>query len=271
MGKKIQVILLLALVVLLTLAAPGWQPAKAQMDLAFPIKIMPFGDSITTSKDPFSSYRCELDHSLNAAGIPFVYVGTQTTNWSGDNPLCGDPLSDYDHHNEGHSGAMAWDFLHLDNWSGTPKYTLDYILSQNVPDMVLMHLGTNDLGQNHAYSQIISDLGLLIDKFRAKNPNMIILIAQIIPCDPVKIGSWCFNVDDVNALIPGLAAQKNTVVSPVVVVDQFDGFSRTADTVDGIHANTSGDTKMAAKWFEKIQIWWNYSPKYFFIPVVVKQ
>ena len=269
MGNRIRVRVLLALVVLLMIAVPGVQPARAETVTVTPIKIMPFGDSITTSKDPYSSYRCELDHSLHAAGIPFIYAGTQTTNFDDHNPLCGDPLSDYDHHHEGHSGAMAWDFLHTDNWTGDPKYTLDYILSQNVPDMVLMHLGTNDLDQNHALSQIISDLGSLIDQFRAKNPQVIILIAQIIPCDPVQIGPWCFNVDDLNALIPGLAVQKNTVISPVVVVDQFTGFSRTADTMDGIHANSSGDAKMAAKWFEKIQIWWNYSPQHMFIPVVI--
>ena len=37
--------------------------------MEFPIKIMPFGDSITSSLNPYSSYRCYLDHMLKAAGI----------------------------------------------------------------------------------------------------------------------------------------------------------------------------------------------------------
>ena len=243
--------------------------------MEFPIKIMPFGDSITTSKDNFSSYRCYLDHSLHAAGIPFIFAGTQTTNWSGTNPPCGDPATDFDHHHEGHSGAMAWDFLHPDHWSGT-AYTLDYILSQNIagtstaniPDMVLMHLGTNDLGHGHAISQIKSDLEALIDKFRASNPQVVILLAQITPCNAATVGAWCNNVAGLNAVIPSIAADKSTADSPVLIVDQYDGFDAAVDTIDGTHADSSGNQKLAARWMAAIRAWWNTRFRKTYIPVI---
>ena len=212
---------------------------------------------------------------MNAAGIPFIYSGSRTTDSFGNVlPPCGDPLTTFDSRNEGYSGAMAWDFLYNTTWGNT----IDDILSRdiagtakkNIPDMVLMHLGTNDLRELHSIGQIIADLGSLIDHFRAKKPSVIILIAQIIPCDPVRIGNYCNSVPVLNEAIPNLVAQKYTITSPVVVVDQYDGFDVSTDTIDGIHANSTGDAKMAAKWFEKIQIWWNYSPSYVFIPAVIK-
>ena len=244
--------------------------------MEFPIKIMPFGDSITASKDNFSSYRCYLDHALHAAGIPFIFAGTQTANWSGNNPPCGDPATGFDIHHEGHSGAMSWDYLHPDHWSGEPKYTLDYILSQNiaetstpnVPDMVLMHLGTNDLGQGHANAQIKSDLEALIDRFRASSPKVVILLAQITPLDAARVGTWGNNVPSLNAVIPGIATDKNTADSPVLIVDQYSGFDAVTDTIDGAHANASGNQKIAARWMAAIWAWWNTAFRKIFIPSI---
>ncbi len=171
---------------------------------------------------------------------------------------------------------MAWDFLHEDNWHNGTINTLDNILSRkiygtdktNIPDVVLMHLGTNDLGHQHPISQIISDLGSLIDHFRAKNPKVAILIAQIIPCAPYD---WCSQVPVLNAAIPGLAAQKNTLFSPVIVVDMYSDYNPLVDNDfhngDYVHPNNSGDTKMATRWMAAIQSWLNRTISQVFIPM----
>lgn len=278
MRKNILVKALLGVVIMVTLVA-GWQPAKAEgnvVNMAFPFYIMPFGDSITTSKDNYSSYRCYLDHSLHAAGIPFIYAGTQDTNWSGNNPLCGNPLTSYDVHHEGHSGAMAWDFLHPNNWGAPYIYTLDNILGQKIPgkntpipDMVLMHLGTNDLIKGHSTDQIKSDLEALIDVFRNYNPKVIILVAQIIPCNIAPYIAQCNNIPALNAVIPSIATDKNTADSPVLIVDQYTGFSVSGDLFDGIHPNSSGDQKIAARWMATIQNWWNTAFKKTYIPTII--
>ncbi len=249
----------------------------------FPIKIMPFGDSITASFFPYSSYRCHLDHLLHAANIQFLYAGSRTTDSYGQNPpFCGNPPAAFDPHNEGYSGAMAWDFLHEDNWQKDAVNTIDNILSrqitfydgtagENVPDVVLMHLGTNDLGHGHPIPQIISDLGALIDHFRARNPKVAILVAQIIPCQSPNL-PWCSNVPDLNAAIPGLAAQKSTVDSPVMVVDQYTGYNPLTDSFlssnEYVHPNSNGDAKLAVRWMEAIQKWLNRSISHVFIPII---
>ncbi len=274
--KTIQALAFSGLVFLL-LVASGWQPAKAETDSlsALATKIMPFGDSITSSLNPNSSYRCYLDHMLDDAQYNYIFSGSRTgDSYGNDPPPCGDPLADFDHRNEGYSGAMAWDFLYNTTWGNT----IDEILNRqiagtaktNIPHIVLMDLGINDLGNQHSINQIISDLGSLIDHFRAKDRTVIILIAQITPCDAAK-WSWCSGVPGLNAAIPALAAQKSTVISPVEVVDQYTGFNVSSDTGDGMHANGSGDLKMASRWMEKIQKWWNYTVHEVYLPAVVMQ
>ncbi len=242
---------------------------------------MPFGDSITASFAPYSSYRCHLDHLLHAANVSFLYAGSRTTDSYGQNPPpCGNPLTAFDPHNEGYSGAMAWDFLHEDNWKSGTINTLDNILGRqvtfydgttggNIPDLVLMHLGTNDLGHGHSIPQIISDLGSLIDLFRANNPKVGILVAQIIPSQGLP---WSGNVPVLNAAIPDLVAQKNTFSSPVMVVDQYSGYNPPMDSFvssnEYVHPNSSGDAKIAARWMEGIQRWLNRPTHQVFIPVV---
>jgi len=49
---------------------------------------------------------------------------------------------------------------------------------------------------------------------------------------------------------PGLAAAHTTSRSPITVVDQFSGFNDAADTIDGVHPNsTTGIQKVANKWY----------------------
>jgi acyl-CoA thioesterase-1 len=254
--------------------APGIRPAKAETEVDTPIKIMPFGDSITSSFSPYSSYRCWLDHLLDAANITFIYSGSQTKDsYGADPPPCGNPLTDFDHRHEGYSGWATYNFLD----PAMANY-IDKILNRviygtsipNVPDIVLMHLGTNDLGQGRPISQIITNLGLLIDHFRAKNPKVAIMVAQIIPCSG---HDWCYSVDDLNAAIPGLASQKNTLFSPVMVVDMFSNYDPLVDNVlhndDYVHPNNSGDAKMATRWMTAIQNYLNRTVTQTFIPTVI--
>ena len=48
-----------------------------------------------------------------------------------------------------------------------------------------MHLGTNDMWGNFIpTSSIIAAYGTLVDQMRANNPNMKVIVAQIIPMNP---------------------------------------------------------------------------------------
>jgi len=278
---------LLAVLVLIGFLLSGWQPVRASTSSGSPVKIMPFGDSITSSVSATTihtiavpaqaSYRYWLDHSLHTALVSFVFTGTQTDNYGGP-----PKYPDFDHHHEGYSGKTTLDFLTAAN-----SFYIDKILSSksagttipNIPDIVLLHLGTNDLAQGYSVAEITSHLGTLIDHFRTYNKNVIILLAQIIPCAtatiypvPYKSQPWCANVPSLNAAIPALVAQKYTLFSPVVVVDQYTGFNATPgfDSYDGVHPNQSGEQKMAAKWLAAIEQWYTYKVNQAFIPTVVK-
>ncbi len=280
LGRKyVRVFVLLALVATMVYM-PGFQTANAENE-ALAIKIMPFGDSITSSYSPssatgapMSSYRCWLDHMLDAANIYFIYSGSQYLD-SYQNPLppCGDPLTDFDPRHEGYSGWLAADFL-----DPTKDNYIDKILDRtiygtaktNVPQIVLMHLGTNDLNKYHPISQIVSDLGSLIDHFRARNPSVAVLVAQIIPCAG---HDWCSQVAALNAAIPAMADQKNTLSSPVIVVDMYSDYDPMVDNDlhngDYVHPNSSGDLKIATRWMAAIQQYLNRSVTQTYIPDVI--
>jgi acyl-CoA thioesterase-1 len=250
------------------------QPARAEVDAGAVLRIMPFGDSITTSvgdhfnsNSPQASYRYWLDHDLHNAFIPFEFMGTQTDNYGG-----APKYPDFDHHHEGHSGYTTALFM-----TTSDPFYMDKILSAkragtteaNIPDIVLLHMGSNDVFQGVATATSMSNLGKIIDKFRGANPNVVIFLAEIIPC-AAPDGSNCGKIATFNAAIPALAASKTTTNSPVIVVDQYTGFDATAghDTYDGVHPVESGEKKMSAKWLAAIQAWWNLTHSHTFIPTL---
>jgi Cellulose binding domain/GDSL-like Lipase/Acylhydrolase family len=112
-----------------------------------------------------------------------------------------------------------------------------------------MHLGTNDVWSNLATNTILAAYTTLIGQMRANNPNMKILVAQIIPMNPSGCTYCAQGVINLDAAIPAWAASITTTQSPVVVVDQWTGFNDATDTVDGVHPNDSGNQKIAARWF----------------------
>jgi len=208
------------------------------------LKIMPLGDSITASY----CWRPKLWQKLQQAGkTSFDFVGSQT---SSD---CG--ITGYDPNNEGHGGYL------VTNIAGSMIGELRGWIQTNTPDLVLMHLGTNDCWNNVAPATILSAYGTVVDELRARNPNVWVLVAQIIAMNPINTASCTTcectacggRVQTLNGMIPAWAASKTTATSPVLVVDQWTGFNATTDTVDGVHPTDTGSEKMATKWFNMIR------------------
>ncbi|WP_214416704.1 cellulose binding domain-containing protein [Sphaerisporangium fuscum] len=200
-------------------------PARAAM-----VKIMPLGDSITGSP---GCWRALLWNKLVQAGYTGLdFVGTLPPQG------CSVP---YDGDNEGHGGYLATNVADQDLLPGW--------LSATRPDIVMMHFGTNDVWSNRPTDVILAAYSKLVDQMRASNPSMRILVAQIIPMNPSSCPECAQRAVTLNAAIPGWARSKTTTQSPVVVVDQWTGFSTATDTYDGVHPNSTGDQKMADKWY----------------------
>ncbi|PGH01982.1 hypothetical protein GX51_04914 [Blastomyces parvus] len=205
-------------------------------DIAKTVKIMPLGDSITGSP---GCWRALLWKKLQEADIT-------NTDFVGSEPGhdCG---FDYDSENEGHSGYRAT--------SIASKKQLPPWLKKAQPDIVMMHLGTNDVWRNVKPKDIIKAFSTLVKQMRKNNPNMVILVAQIIPMNPSDCESSqsCGKVArQLNRAIAKWAPKKSTEKSPITVVDCFTGFDTEKDTKDGVHPNKSGDKKIAKCWFEPL-------------------
>jgi len=193
------------------------------------LRYMPFGDSITE----IICWRSKLWNKLQStewSTVNFVGSGKTENN-------CKD--TKYDRDNEGHSGFLAIDIAN--------KKQLDGWLKTNPADVITMHLGTNDIvQQSKATTDIIKAFTTLVGTMRTSNPKMKIVVAQIIP---LGIGSYTSKVQDLNKAIVPWAQGLNTTASPIWVVDQYTGYSGSADNRDGVHPNDAGDTKMANIWY----------------------
>jgi lysophospholipase L1-like esterase len=210
--------------------SPVAVPARPVAPAAAPVRIMPLGDSITGSP---GCWRSMLWNDLQRSGHTDIdFVGTLGPQG------CGQP---HDGDNEGHGGFLATSVANQDQLSGW--------LAATRPDIVLMHFGTNDVWSNIAPATITAAFSRLVDQMRASNPAMRVIVAKIIPMAPASCAECGQRVVAFNAAIGTWAAQKTTAQSPIVVVDQWSGFSPASDTYDGVHPNDAGNRKIADRWY----------------------
>ncbi|WP_062204020.1 SGNH/GDSL hydrolase family protein [Streptomyces sp. NBRC 109706] len=224
---------LLALVcaVLLGLTAPTVRAAEPTAEpAAEPVRIMALGDSITGSP---GCWRALLWQDMQAAGYTDVdFVGSRTPDG------CGFP---YDGEHEGHGGILATGIVRdnlLPGWLATSD-----------PDVVMMTLGTNDVWSGLSTETLLDAYTTLVGQMRDANPDVRVLVAQILPMDPQGCSDCGARVVELNAAIPGWAAGLDSAESPITVVDLWTGFDTGTDTYDGVHPGDSGIRKMADTWF----------------------
>lgn len=217
----------LAIFVLVVTSMLSFSGAHAQ-------RIMPLGDSITGSPGCWRAYLWQKLELAGYTGLDFVgTLGPQGCAVSHD----GD--------NEGHGGILATNMANLGQ--------LDPWLDATNPEIVLMHLGTNDAWSGRSPSAILAAFTSLIESMRQNNSSVTVLVAQIIPMDPAGSCAQCdVRVIALNQAIPAWAATLSTSASPIIVVDQWTDFDAVADTNDGVHPNAIGDQKMAAVWFDAL-------------------
>ncbi|MER7404654.1 GDSL-type esterase/lipase family protein [Streptomyces sp. NPDC000070] len=205
-------------------------PRATAAPAADPVRVMPLGDSITGSP---GCWRAVLwNRLLNSGYTDIDFVGTLPPQG------CGQA---HDGDNEGHGGELVT--------NAADQNLLPGRLAATRPDIVVMHFGTNDVWSSIAPDRILAAYTKLVTQMRASNPDMRILVAQLIPMSPGSCAACAQRVVDFNARIPGWARATSTERSPITVVDQWTGFSTATDTYDGVHPNASGDDKIAARWF----------------------
>jgi lysophospholipase L1-like esterase len=212
---------------------------------AAPVRIAPIGDSITEGNNSRQSYRYPLWKKLVAAGVDFDFVGSRNTN-DGWTPAMPDYLGrQFDRDHEGHTFNQS-----IEIRNGLQNYWM----ANYVPDIALVHAGTNDWWDDAAFTETY--LRSIVEVLRARNPQIVILLAKLIPFYNFNDTQDYHNnrITATNARVAVIAAEMTTAVSPIIVVDQNTGFNRMPgfDSDDGTHPSAAGEEKMAQRWFDAL-------------------
>ncbi len=207
----------------------GYQPSKDF--LPGKPRIMLIGDGITSGTRAMpNGYRRSLYNMIKEGGHWFDFVGTMNTHTS---------PQDFDSDHEGHVNYRADQILAgLSKWAGLYP-----------PDVVVIHVGTNDLLQGQSVESTIQDIQLIIQTIRFHNPNVKIVLSHLIP----TTDSWVNGlINKLNAQLNGISWSQNTGNSPIYVVSQHRNFRASQDTYDGIHPNAQGSEKMARNIYQTL-------------------
>lgn len=195
-----------------------------------PVRIMAVGDSITAGADFFSTYRIPLRDKLVAAGYRVEFVGTQVT------PTPAGPLA-----HEGYGGKNTETLARL-----VPEH-----FQARPADIVLLHSGHNHSVEEQPIPGILVATEQLITSFRATNPRVTVLLAQVIPAG--KLPKYTY-LPELNRELAKLAGRLDSPAQRVVLIDQASGFRWETDTVeDKVHPNAQGAEQIAQRWFEALQ------------------
>ncbi len=187
-----------------------------------PVKIMPLGDSLTYGYNSSNGggYRLPLWNDLISQGANVDFVGSQQNG-----------PENFDADNEGHSGWRIDQIsANIVNWLTTYQ-----------PQIILLHIGTNDIIQNDDVADAPTRLSNLINQITSTLPNATVFVAQIIPLN----SSLDSEVVSYNAAIPGIvqAAGPN-----VHMVDMYDAVAASL-LPDNIHPSDYGYGLMANVWY----------------------
>ncbi|MFD8913911.1 FG-GAP-like repeat-containing protein [Streptomyces sp. NPDC059575] len=192
---------------------PGWHVPT--------LSVMPLGDSITlgVGSSTRSGYRAPLWPQLTSRADTLDFVGSQRDG----------ELPDIDH--EGHSGWLIDGIAaNIDSWLATAK-----------PNVILLHIGTNDMDRDNAVSTAPARLAALIDQINAASPQTAIVVATLVPSTSPSVQA---RIDAYNAQLPGIVKSRQDQGSRVTLVSM--GALTNADISDRLHPNDGGYVKMAA-------------------------
>jgi lysophospholipase L1-like esterase len=206
------------------------------------LRIMPLGDSITkgTGSSFNNGYRKPLYQKLTNNGYVVDFVGTQT---NGD-------FADPNH--EGHGSYHAKDPTSNDIYDNIYNW-----LVANPPDIVLLHIGTNDIAHYGEDVNDISDILDEIDRYESDyNTHVTVLVARIITLSGFEETVTTFN-DNVQAMVmdrindPSNPAYPDNIIPPNSL-DMENTLNYPDDFYDSAHPNDSGYAKMADVWYDAL-------------------
>ncbi|MEO7342211.1 MAG: Ig-like domain-containing protein, partial [Luteolibacter sp.] len=200
-----------------------------------PVRILPLGDSITqgccSGTSTEGGYRTRLYAILTSSGFNIDFVGSQRDS---NNP----DLPDIDH--EGHGGDRIND---IRNGIGV------WLKESEEPDVILLHIGTNDFSANGTLVETQNRLRDLLAELSTARPHAKIIVSSLI-----------LRTDDnateelqaaYNQTLPGIVSEQVALGRQVSFVDMHDALDPD-DLNEGVHPKIAGYNKMADAWLPAI-------------------
>ncbi|HZR20393.1 MAG TPA: GDSL-type esterase/lipase family protein, partial [Verrucomicrobiae bacterium] len=223
------------------------------------IKIMPIGDSITDDCSINGAWRQYLQPLLESNGYPFTFVGRQS---SGAVP----PLFTKINH-EGYCGAViaAPGVYAVHGYSLTNAYLLKIVadalaVTNNRPDVVLLLIGTNDIGRGRDPSEVATnDMAQLLDLIFTNAPGVNVILAKITSLQSATLtganyADYATNVPIYNAALQATVNQRHAAGQNVFLADMFSAVDyNTMFLSDHVHPNATGLKAMANEWLTRIR------------------
>lgn len=243
-GVRIVVFAMVALTIMLSKTDLHAQSAAG--------RIMPLGDSITYGFNGLNypngsipgGYRKQLGTRLTGAGYTYDFVGSSRAN----SAVGMDP----DHN--GFNGFRSDQVLaNLTTWLAAS------------PDIVLMHLGTNDLIQHVPLATVVNNLNSLIHQITVNTPNRRLFVATIIPIIDTRDGytaaQWVSVIASYNNQVRSLVQSHANQGRKVTLVDMNANLVYSASNPiqrffqpgDGTHPGQAGYNQMGDFWFDAIR------------------
>ena len=250
----------------------GAEIIKTDTTWGFAIKtlnVLTVGDSITAGLVTYynssanwhvpGGYRLPLYKYLTHAGYSVKYLGSSdvfgTSSVGAGNANEANPspsLGDNDHH-EGHSGITLVTMLERFNNTNVQNE----IASQGTPDVITLHLGTNDImgvddnTTDDAISadaeKVLTRMKNLLNRLQELYPNTKILVAKII----ARSGNKNKVVTEFNKKL-NTFFESNQEENLILVDLGINSVSYGLLRYDGLHPSTEGYTQMAKGWFAAI-------------------
>jgi acyl-CoA thioesterase I len=219
-----------------------------------PVRILPLGDSITDGDGQHDSYRRPLWHLLRDAGIQVDFIGSKKLNGYHDEDP---PHPDFDQDHEGHTGWTARDIITGPAGWDKQRGNLREWLGMQGPDIVLLHVGTNDVFKCTPIDDIIEAIRDVTTVILELSPQTAVVLAKVVPIgDARQLGfddRYCGGGRTLGQIAEELNGAIGSLAGTTRVVDVHSAIDPHLDLYDGIHPNASGERKIAEVWYKAIQ------------------